>query len=258
MTSGKKARQQRRTPPPVRSTGGGRKASPKVLGIAAGVIVLAAVAVVLAIVIGNGSSDSSTPTNAAPLPDAGSVEQLFRGIPQQGTTLGNPNAPAKMVEYIDLQCPFCRQFELDELPTILRKYVRPGKLAIEARPVAFIGTDSVRGRQAALAAAKQNHFFDFSQLLYLNQGTENTGWLSDSMVASAYASIPGLNAETAQSDRNSGSVKAQEGRFDAQAQRDGLTGTPWVLIGKTGGQLKVVTNDLAAIEAAIKKAQGSA
>jgi len=257
MTSGKKARQQRRTPspPPVRSTGGGRRASPKVLGIAAGVIVLAAIAIVLAVVLSNGSSNSST-TSAGPLPDAGSVQNLFRGIPQHGTTLGKPNAPATMVEYIDLQCPFCRQFELDLLPTILRKYVRTGKLAIDARPVAIIGTDSERGREAALAAAKQNHFFDFSQLLYLNQGTENTGWLNDSMISSAYASIPGFDSQAAQSERGSGSVKAQMGQIDAQAARDGLNGTPWVLVGKTGGRLRIVADDLAAVEAAINRAAG--
>ena len=30
-----------------------------------------------------------------------------------------------------------------------------------------------------LAAAEQNKAFNFSQMLYYNQGTENTGWLTD-------------------------------------------------------------------------------
>ena len=257
MTSGKKARQQRRTPapPPVRSTGGGRTASPKVLGIAASVIGLVAIAIVLAVVLTNGSSNSTT-TNASALPDASSVQQLFQGIPQHGAILGKPDAPATMIQYIDLQCPFCRQFELDVMPTIVRKYVRTGKLAVDTRPVAVIGSDSQRGRQAALAAAKQNRMSNFNQLLYLNQGTENTGWLNDSMVASAYASIPGFDAPAAQSDRSSGPVKAQERTIDGQAARDGLTGTPWVLIGKTGGHPTVVQNDLGSVEAAIKHATG--
>ena len=257
MTSGKKARQQRRTPapPPVRSTGGGRTASPKVLGIAAGVIALVAIAIVLAVVLSNGSSNSTT-TNAAALPDSAAVEQLFQGIPQQGSTLGKPSAPATMIQYVDLQCPFCRQFELDVMPTVLRKYVRTGKLVVDTRPVAVIGSDSQRGREAALAAAKQNRMSNFNQLLYLNQGTENTGWLSESMVGSAYASIPGFDAQTAQDDRKASSIKTQEDQIDAQAAKDGLTGTPWVLIGKTGGQAKVVQNDLASVEAAIKAATG--
>jgi protein-disulfide isomerase len=257
MTSGKKARQQRRTPapPPVRSTGGGRTASPKVLGIAAAVIGLVAIAIILAVVLSNGSSKSKTTTGSS-LPDASSVQQLLDGIPQHGSTLGNPNAPATMIQYIDLQCPFCRQFELDVMPTVLRKYVRTGKLAIDTRPVAVIGSDSQLGRQAALAAAKQNRMSNFNQLLYLNQGTENTGWLNDSMVASAYASIPGFDAQTAQSDRSSGAIKTQEQQIDTQAAQAGLRGTPWVLIGKTGGHPTVVQNDLASVEAAIKSATG--
>jgi protein-disulfide isomerase len=257
MTSGKKARKQRRTPapPPVRSTGG-RKASPKVLAIGAGVVALVAVAIVLAVVLSNGGSSTPATTNASTLPDAGSVTQLFRGITQHGTALGSPKAPVTMVEYIDLQCPFCRDFELNVLPEILRKYVRTGKLLIQARTIAFIGEDSQRGRDAALAAAAQNRFFDFTQLLYLNQGTENTGWLNDSIISSAFASIRGLDAQAAQRARSSSAVKAQETRFDRQAVADKLSGTPLVLVGKTGGRLTVVQNDVGSISSAIDQALG--
>jgi len=257
MTSGKKARRQRRVPapPPVRSTGG-RKASPKVLAIGAGVIALAAVAVVLAVVLSNGDSSNPATTNASKLPDAGAVAQLFRGIPQHGAALGSPNAPVTMVEYIDLQCPFCRDFELNILPEILSKYVRTGKLLIQARPVAFLGQDSQSGRDAALAAAAQNRFFDFTQLLYLNQGTENTGWLNDSIISSAFASIRGLEVQAAQAARSSSSVQAQEARFDRQAVADKLSGTPLVLVGKTGGRLTVVQNDVGSISAAVDRALG--
>jgi protein-disulfide isomerase len=257
MTSGKKARKQRRTPPPppVSSTGG-RKASPKVLAIGAGVIALAAVAVVLALVLSNGGSSNPATTNASTLPDAGSVAQMFRGIPQHGTALGSPNAPVTMVEYIDLQCPFCRDFELNVAPEIVSKYVRTGKLLIQARPVAFIGQDSQRGRDAALAAAAQNRFFEFMQLLYLNQGTENTGWLNDSIIGSAFASIPGLNVQEAQSGRSSSSVRAQAARFDRQAIADRLSGTPMILVGKSGGRLAEVQSSLGAISSAIDRALG--
>jgi protein-disulfide isomerase len=252
MTSGRKARQQRRAPapPPTRSTVG-RRASPKVLAIGLGAIALAAAA--LAFALTGGSSSPST-TNATALPGADTVTQLFRGLPQHGTVLGPSKAPVTMVEYVDLQCPFCRSFELDVLPDIVRGYVRTGKLRIDARPVAILGSDSERGRAAALAAAAQNRFYEFSQLLYLNQGTENTGWLTDSLVASAYASIPGLDAQAAELGRNAGSVKAKEQRIDAQATAFGLRQTPTVLVGKTGGHLAEVRSDLASITVAITRA----
>ena len=243
MTSGKKARQRRApAPPPVRSTGG-RKASPKVLAVAAVVIAVAAVGAALAFALTGGSSSggSSSTGPTSKLPEAATAVQMFRGIPQHGTVLGSAKAPVTMVEYIDLQCPVCRAFETDVMPTIVPRYVRTGKVKVLARPIAFIGPDSTTGRRAALAAAKQNRFFEFTQLLYFNQGEENSGWLDDSFVRSAYASIPGFKAQAALSARDSAAVAAQTSRLDSQANADNVTGTPTVLVGKTGGKLSQVT-----------------
>jgi protein-disulfide isomerase len=258
MTSGKKARQQRRTPPPpVRSTGA-RRASPKVLLIAAAVILLVGLAAALGIALTRGSSSSSA-SNATTLPDSAGVLAEFRGIPQQGTKLGSAKAPVQLIQYIDLQCPICREFETTVMPTIVQKYVRTGKVQVESRPIAFIGQDSVTGRLAALAAAKQNHFFDFMQLVYANQGTENTGWLNDDFIASAYASIPGLDAQAAESARSSSLVSSQAQTFDSQSKADNVAGTPSIYVGKRGGPFTFVgpgSPPTQALESAIEKALG--
>ncbi len=257
MTSGKKARSQRRTPapPPVRSTGGGRRASPKVLAAGAGAIALAAVAAALAFALTGGSSSSTPTTAAGTLPDAGSAVQLFKGIPQRGNVLGKANAPVTMVEYIDLQCPVCRAFESDVMPTIVPRFVKTGKVRVIARPIAFIGPDSVRGRLAVLAAGRQNSFFDFAQLLYYNQGSENSGWLDDNLIRSAFASIPGLNVAAAEQARTETAIAQEGDRFEAQATADNVTGTPTVLVGKTGGKLtEVVSPDVSNLSAAIQQA----
>ena len=255
MTSGKKARKQRLTPapPPVRSTGG-RRASPKVLAAAAAVIALAAVAAALAFALTGGSSSPSK-TTVTPLPDAAAVTQLFKGIPQHGTVLGDAKARVTLVEYIDLQCPICRAFETQVMTTIVPRYVRPGKVRVVARPIAFIGPDSVRGRLAALAAGQQNRFFEFTQLLYDNQQTENSGWLNDLVIRSAYASIPGFDTALADNARGQSVVAAQASRFDQEADADKVTGTPTVLVGKSGGKLtEVVSPDVPTLSAAIDRA----
>src|SRR5215210_7427326 len=204
--SGKQARRQRQEQarPSVRSTEG-RRASPKVLLAVAGALALIAVAVALALLLG-GSGSGSTGTTGSTLPDADVIAAQFNGIPQQGDVLGKASAPVTMVEYIDLQCPICAQFETEVMPTIIDRYVRTGKLKVQARPIAFIGTDSARGRRATIAAGQQGHLFDFAQLLYFNQGRENGGWLDDAMVASAATSIPGIDVRALQEAESSGEV----------------------------------------------------
>src|SRR5215467_682603 len=39
-----------------------------------------------------------------------------------GYTLGQPNAPLTMVEFTDLQCPFCRQFHLTAFEQLKKDY----------------------------------------------------------------------------------------------------------------------------------------
>jgi len=251
----KRRRQAAKTPspPPVR-TRGQRRASPRVL-IAAGVVaLLIVVGIVLGVVLTSGS-DSSSSGNAAKLPDSADVQQLLAGIPQNGNVLGKPSAPVTVIQYVDLQCPFCRQFETEAMPTILSNYVRKGKAKIESRIIAFIGPDSQTGREAALAAGKQNKLFNFAQLMYDNQGTENTGWLNDDVIKSAAASIPGLDVNRLQSDRGSDSVKSQMDTFDAQADKANVNSTPTIYVVRKGGKPQLVTltapGDPSALETAI-------
>ena len=263
--SGKTARKQRqapvRVPPPPPTGPAPRRASPKVLLAVGAGIVAVAVAIVLAISLSGGSSTPNAPavgslTNA--LPGAAAVQRMFKGIPQSSNTLGDPNAPVTMAEYIDLQCPYCAEFESTVLPKILNQYVRNGDVRIEQRMLAFIGPDSVRGRSAALAAGLQNKQFNFTELLYMNQGTENTGWLDQRMVVAAGASIPGLKVPQMLGDAKSSEVLNTAKALDAEAKTAAVSSTPTILVGKTGGKLSTVPltspTDYEAVSAAITNA----
>jgi protein-disulfide isomerase len=247
VPSGKKSKEARRTavlkPPPVQSKGAPRRreANPRVLAIGAAVVVLAAVGIGLAVVLSRGGSGipKNLPTYgslANGLPGAADVQAMYGGIPQKGLVLGKSSAPVRMVIFIDLQCPLCQQFELQSMPTIVDKYVRTGKVQVEVKPWAFIGPDSARGQAAMFAAAQQNKAFNFAQILYINQGTENTNWLTDDMVAQAAESIPGLNVHTLLNERKSGSVTTQVKAVAAAAQADKVSGTPTVFVGKTSAK----------------------
>jgi protein-disulfide isomerase len=272
VPSGKKSKQARRqaasAPPPVVSKGGVRRrqANPRVLAVAGGIAVLAIVGIVLGVTLTGGGKKipagvPSVGSIQSGLPGSAEVEAMYKGIPQKGTFLGNPFAPVQMVIYIDLQCPICQNYETTAMPTLITKYVRPGKVRVELKPWAFIGPDSFRGQQATFAAAKQNKAFNFAQVLYDNQGTENTGWLTDAMVAQIGASVPGMQVPQLVADTSSSTVKKQASTVDASAQVNNVTGTPTVFVGKTGSKPALVGSPgaaptLAETEAAISGSLG--
>ncbi len=289
MPSGKKSRQQRQeatTPPPVRSKGGpggARKASGRTLAIAGGVILLVIVAVVLGIVLTNKSSSggsdgtgdgktilwtngTAATGNAATstLQQATFVEKTLKGIPQNGLVLGNPNAPVTLVEYIDTQCPVCAEFVTQQIPTLIKDYVRPGKLKIKMQPWNIIdandgGVDSLRGQKVTIGAGDQNKAFNFTDVLYWNQGPEGTGWMTDGTVASIAASVTGLDTKQLVQDANSPSTANTIKQIDSYAKAHYVpnaqfSGTPTLFLGKSTEPPKfyyVGLPNLADLEAAI-------
>jgi protein-disulfide isomerase len=207
------------------------------------VIVLAAIGVTLGFAFTGGSSKAAVPVRGSlvnALPGAADAQRLLQGIPQRGNVLGSPSAPVTLVEYVDLQCPYCQQLETQAMPALIGHYVRTGKVKIELRSLASIGADSQRGRAAAIAAGEQNKLFNFAQILYLNQGSENSGWLNDQMITSAAASIPGFDVSRLLAGSSSDAVMARAGTFDRQAGADRVRSTPTILVGKSGGALRPV------------------
>lgn len=248
-------------PPPP---GSQRRASTKVLLLAgAALVAVVALGIGLLAVLNSGSdSDSAAVPDRGSLrnalPGAPEVQRLFAGIPQQGATLGQATAPVTLVEYVDMQCPFCREYATGALPTIVRRYVRDGRVRIETRTIAILGPDSVEGQQAVLAAGEQGKEFNLQQLLFYNQGPENTGWLSDELVAAAAASIPGVRVPELLAARDNASFEAQAQTIEAESKADQVEATPTILVGKTGGPMRHVelehASDVASIAAAIENA----
>ena len=263
MASGKQSKRRRpaQVPPPVRSTPRKRQASPRVLAIGAAVLALVVAAIVVGTTFGGGgSNDAVAPrgslTNA--LPGAAETQQLLQGIPQSANVLGDPSAAVTVIEYIDPQCPFCRDFEVEALPTLIERYVRTGKAKIELRPIAFIGPDSERGREALIAGAEQSRMFNVAQLLFHNQGTENSGWLSQELVERVAASIPGVEVPLLLQDADAASVADKARAFDADAVADSVSSTPSILVGTSSENAKPVLlpdpSDVAPVAGAIDAA----
>jgi protein-disulfide isomerase len=157
------------------------------------------------------------------------------GIEQNGLVLGNPDAKVTLTEYIDTSCPVCKNYVLGTFPTVSQKFIRTGKVKLDARVLAFVGASSPRGRQLVLAAAKQNKAWQLAELLYQNQGDETQDWLTDDLAQTLAKKVPGLDVSKLFTDASSASVAAEAATADSEANADGVQGTPtFVLTTKDG------------------------
>ena len=167
---------------------------------------------------------------------ARSLSERFGGIRQDGPILGRRDAPYTLVEFADLQCPFCARFDRDVLPAVIERFVRPGRLRIELRPVAFLGRDSSTGAAATVAAGEQDRMWQFADLWYRNQGPENSGYATPEFLG-RIADTASLDVDRWQRQSNSPELIAILERNARAAQTARISGTPGFRLGRTGGTL---------------------
>ncbi len=202
--------------------------------------------VAAAVVVGGGlaaglalTSGGSEPAPAA-VQGASRVNAMLRGIPQQGERLGSAKAPVTLVEFADPQCPYCAAWARTALPTVVSRYVRTGKVQIVFNGMTFVGPESLTAMRPALAAGQQARFWNVMELLFENQGTENAGWVTESLLHSIGDAVPGLDTQRMLDARNSAAVERGLARAGALATQAGVNSTPTFAVGKTGGSLSLV------------------
>jgi hypothetical protein len=96
----------------------------------------------------------------------------LEGVAQRGAALGRADAPVTLVEYADLQCPYCGEWARRSLPVIVDEYVRTGRVRIVFRGLAFLGPDSALALRAVMAAGDQNKLWSLVEDMYRRQRLE--------------------------------------------------------------------------------------
>jgi protein-disulfide isomerase len=211
------------------------------LRLLGGAVVAAVAVVVVAIAVSSGGGGKHKLKAGARPPQSRQVAAAFGGIPQRGQTLGSARAPVTLVEFADLKCPVCRAYTLQALPTLLRDYVRPGKLRIVFQPQTFVGSppgDSERAARFALAAGAQNKLWQFAELWYQNQQDENTAYATDSYIRQVASGVPGLDVNRAMRERSSPPVSGALDKASSMYHAAGFSGTPSFLLGGNGSPLR--------------------
>lgn len=141
-------------------------------------------------------------------------------------TMGDPNAPVKIIEYADFQCPFCRNFTEDTEKQLVEAYINTGKVYFEYRSFAnFIGEESARAAEAAYCAGDQGKFWEMHDVIYANQGAERSGALRDQRLK-AFAAYIKLDVTAFNECFDGGKHKARVSKDGADARTATVSSTP--------------------------------
>jgi protein-disulfide isomerase len=212
------------------------------------VVVIAAVAILVAVNRDNGSNSN----DHAPIVAGVAIPA---SVPVNGLTIGSPDAPLKLTEYGDYQCPFCAEVNNEAFETLLTKYIETGQVSITFSPMAFLGRnhdpdESTLAVEAALAANDQGKFWPMHEVIYANHNGENQGNLTLERLR-LMAQEAGLDLDQFDSAMANGTHTADVTAYNQAASAAGVNSTPTFVTntGETFGW-----KDLATLESSIDAA----
>jgi protein-disulfide isomerase len=229
-----------------------RKRRVQYLSIAAFVAVAVIVALVVISQSGGGNSNN-TPTTTANVKGVAEINSELQGLSQSGQVLGDSSAPVTLTEFGDPQCPVCKAFSEQVAPQLISSDVKTGKVKYEYQPYLIIGPDSKPAMKAALAAGEQGKFWNYLQLFYLNQGQENSGYVTDDFLTSIAnaAGVPDIGKWN--QSRNSSQWDAIISKGTTDAEGFGFNGTPSLVAQGPKGTQAINGFSLSEIQAAIQQ-----
>ncbi len=148
----------------------------------------------------------------------------------RGPVMGRPDAPLTLVEFTDLQCPYCNRFTTTSFEQIRKTYIDTGKLRFVSRdfPLDF-HPQAMPAARAARCAGDQGKFWELRMALL-----RNASKLSPALITATATELKldmKAFASCIASTRHDAEIKA-----DMDAARGlGIEGTPSFLLGRTTG-----------------------
>ncbi len=93
--------------------------------------------------------------------------------------LGRPDAPLTMVEFTDLQCPFCNRFATQTFDQLKKDYIDTGKVRFISRdfPLDF-HPQAMPAARAARCAGDQGRFWEMRTTLVKNAGQLSPAYIT--------------------------------------------------------------------------------
>ena len=188
---------------------------------------------------------TNNPQQVAQQPTPGPVPDHFdiRAISDADHILGDKNAPVTLIEYSDLECPYCKLVH-PTLTKLLQDY--SGKVRLVYRH-AFIHQQGPAEANAAECANAQGKFWEFTDTIFANTPSNdglNLADLPKYAKDSGVADIPAFETCVKNSAYTS-ITNADNAEFTSLNQAMDATGNPigtpfFILIGKDGKETPII------------------
>jgi len=160
---------------------------------------------------------------AAPAPD----DKVSYKFSPGGFSLGDAKAPLVLVEYTDLQCPFCQQFHNTAFAQIKANYIDTGKVRFVSRDFPLDFHDNARrAATAGRCAAEQGKYWEMRHVMIVNAEALKPDNLA------TYAGTVKIDVPKFKSCLESDKFKAQIDQDVAEGGVAGVQGTPSFVIGR--------------------------
>ncbi|MBP6178803.1 MAG: thioredoxin domain-containing protein [Anaerolineales bacterium] len=176
--------------------------------------------------------------NFKPVGDISTAPEMTRSQVKFNAA-GNPDAPIRIDEYSDFQCPYCRIFFEETESQIMESYVADGTVYFVYNSFGdFIGPESAAAAEAAYCAGDQEKFWEMHDIIFANQTGENVGNYTDRRL-SAFAEKIGLDMDQFNSCYNGGDHRDRVNQDAKNATIAGIKATPsFVLTYTVNGEPK--------------------
>jgi protein-disulfide isomerase len=154
---------------------GRRSRSPHVHRLSRAIPLVLALTALTIVVAGCARRDEPTivtPADGASNDGVGPGAPAARPAPPSGQfkTLGNAAAPVRIVEYTDLQCPYCARFARETFPLLRKRYIDTGKVRFETVDLPLpMHAQAIPAAVAARCAGEQGRYWEYRERLFDEQ-----------------------------------------------------------------------------------------
>src|SRR3990170_705361 len=222
-------------------------------------ILLAAVAFIAGFVLGSLWSENkllksglgnttgkttSTPTAGVPTPPPATPEKM-PAVTAEDHLRGNPNAPIKLVEYSDYECPFCNRFH-PTMQQVLEEYGDQVAWVYRHFPLKSIHPQAQISAEASECVAKlggEDAFWAFTDLLFEKAAVDAGSALTRDKLL-GYASQVGVSATAVDSCLKNGETTELVNDDYNGGSAAGITGTPGTILVTADGEYELISGAL--------------